>query len=689
MQKKFGDEIKKIDKLIKMKKYLEAGILASRILSTQPNNKKIVKLVGLIKPNLPNITAVENDQLINFFNANQFREALTKIENLKREYPLCWILLNYEGVFHLQLQEFEPAINSLTLSLRIKPSFIPSKINLSLCNKNIGKLDIAASILEDIIKKNPNVAQAQNNLGDIYIMKREFERAVSCLNVAIEQDPNYVEAYNNLGLAFFHLNKFESALLYIRKALKLRPNYVDALSNLGNVQNKLGQFDEAEVSYKNALEISPNNVEIIYNLAVNYSDQELYPQSLNYYEKAISIDKFFIKAYSNICSICEKNNELDRVLSTITRAISVFVELPVDLRLHQAQLLFRNGELQSAVNILQNLNIENLASDNKPSHYELLAKCYEKLGNFELAFINFSNMNLETKKTAAYHRLSKSNFISRIKNLNNDIVNLDLIDYSDPDLYNLSNDLTFIIGFPRSGTTLLDSILRASKQTFVIEEKPFITQAVELIGRPKTLEQIKKLSSDDLANARDFYLQKISALDGYAKNLKVIDKLPLNISEIPFILRCFPNAKFITALRHPLDCIFSSWAQNFKLNEAMINMLDLETTSILYNEVMSLYKVYKEKFPDQFFEIRYEDLVAEFDSETTLLADFIGIPWDQDFRKFHEVAIKRSRINTPSYSQVTKPLYSNSVSRYIRFRSYLSHIMPIVKPWLIHFNYDH
>jgi len=167
----------------------------------------------------------------------------------------------------------------------------------------------------------------------------------------------------------------------------------------------------------------------------------------------------------------------------------------------------------------------------------------------------------------------------------------------------------------------------------------------------------------------------------------LLDKLPLHIIDMPFIHRVFPDAKFIFMLRHPMDSILSCFMQDFQLNGAMANFLHLEDAAKFYDTVMRLWRQSVELMPVNYHIARYENLVANFNGETQRLLDFLGLPWEESLLDYQKKARSRKMINTPSYNQVSEPIYSRAVYRWQRYEVFLAPILPIIDPWVEYFGY--
>ena len=163
--------------------------------------------------------------------------------------------------------------------------------------------------------------------------------------------------------------------------------------------------------------------------------------------------------------------------------------------------------------------------------------------------------------------------------------------------------------------------------------------------------------------------------------------MPLNIVHVGEIYRFFPNAKFILAVRNPKDSVLSCFMQNFTINHAMANFLNLNDTAYLYDKVLQLWKKYTKLFPLKFHTIKYEDLVYNFDTSIKDLLQFLEIDWSDRMREYYKTAEKRGIINTPSYNQVNQPLYTKSIGRWKNYQNQFQNITTSLEEWTKYFNY--
>jgi len=209
------------------------------------------------------------------------------------------------------------------------------------------------------------------------------------------------------------------------------------------------------------------------------------------------------------------------------------------------------------------------------------------------------------------------------------------------------------------------------------------------LNGPATLEALDSLAEAGVVRLRAVYLEELRArLGDPAGDRLVIDKLPLNLVHAGLIHRLFPEARFILALRHPCDAVLSCFMQNFALNDAMANFLDLEAAARLYDAIMRLWVAAEETLSLRVHVLKYEDLVADLPGTVQPLMAFLGLDWHDGMADYQTTALGRGRINTPSYQQVTEPLYSRASGRWLNYRDQMAPVLPLLAPWAERFGYE-
>jgi len=207
-------------------------------------------------------------------------------------------------------------------------------------------------------------------------------------------------------------------------------------------------------------------------------------------------------------------------------------------------------------------------------------------------------------------------------------------------------------------------------------------------GDVSSISMIEAMDNTATKIASGFYFEELKKHIEVGKKQILVDKLPLNILQLPLINQVFPNARYIIALRHPLDCVLSCWMQEFKLNPAMANMIELERIVDFYGVAMSILKLCEERYSLDTHRIRYEDLVLDFEGNVSSLLTFLDLKWEEKLRSYQKTALARGKINTPSYSQVIKPLYKTASYRWKNYEEYLEPYKSRLAPWIKEYGYS-
>jgi hypothetical protein len=245
----------------------------------------------------------------------------------------------------------------------------------------------------------------------------------------------------------------------------------------------------------------------------------------------------------------------------------------------------------------------------------------------------------------------------------------------------------FFVGFPRSGTTLMERVLQAHPGIVTTEEESPLTPLRRQLSLSGSYpEGLASLTADDIDQATRLFWSSAEKAVGPLDGRVLVDKLPLNIVDLGLANIVFPQARVLVALRDPRDVCLSCFMQYFLLNDAMVNFLDLRQTSQTYKAVMALWMHYREVLTLPYSEYRYEDLVEDFDGVVRQVLDFIGVGWHEEVARYRERSLGRA-INTPSYRDVTGVLYRRAAGRWRSYRQELAPVLEELGPFAAAFGY--
>tara|TARA_B100001057_G_scaffold490983_1_gene580297 strand:+ start:5197 stop:6849 length:1653 start_codon:yes stop_codon:yes gene_type:complete len=512
------------------------------------------------------------------------------------------------------------------------------------------------------IKLNKKNHLAHINLSNVYILQNKIKQAVELLMDYILKY-SFNETISNHTAKVLYLYNYKKDLLNLFKASDLNSKY--------NFSKKYYLYF-IKGSY--------------------YENEKQYKKTEEAYLRSIESNKYYFDTYNKLLNLYEQTNEFDKFNKLLKHGFKNFTEhkyLKI-LLLYKTLITSREKNFLISQEIIVKNDLYYKLKNDKIYLSKLLdieTKNNEKLKNYNLAFQKAKERNnilLEFKENKKFDGKNIYNSIDKykifFKKNNVESINTNL-------QYQNDENLVFLIGFPRSGTTLMDSILRSHSKISVLEEKPYLLNLRHefFIKNNNNLTALLNITQNIKDKIRKDYFEKIHLNTNNRKKI-IIDKFPLTIIELGFIKCIFPNAKIILAMRHPCDVVLSCYFSTFKINDAMINFLSWDNTINFYNKVFDLYEFYEKELNLQSLTVKYEDIVENFNIKVSEITNFLGLDYEDNMENFYLTARKRQKISTPSYSQVINPLYSSSINRWKNFSS-SDQAKKQLNKWIKKFNY--
>jgi hypothetical protein len=246
----------------------------------------------------------------------------------------------------------------------------------------------------------------------------------------------------------------------------------------------------------------------------------------------------------------------------------------------------------------------------------------------------------------------------------------------------------FMVGFPRSGTTLLEQVLGSHPAVVTSNEKPTLDDATRAFLRtPGDVARLAAMRSAGLKQHRDAYWQRVREHGITVAGRVFIDKQPYYTLQLPLILRLFPAAKIVFSVRDPRDVVLSCFRRRFLMSAPNFQFLTLAGTARFYDATMRLAEIYRARLPLDILQLRHEDLVANFEERVRETCDFVGLTWQDSMRDFAARARTQS-ITTPSSVQVIQGLNREGIGHWRRYREEMAPVLPILQPWVKRFDYE-
>ena len=475
-----------------------------------------------------------------------------------------------------------------------------------------------------LIKKFPEQTIFYNITSLAYNAINKREHAINLLLRALKIEPNNFNILNNLGLVSSNMSADVKAQEYFERALNLKPDFLDALINFGNLKISQNKNEEAKKLFISALNINNKVIPAKISLAGYYEQTGNFEEARNLYHQVLAEDP--------------NNTIADKSISLIHK-----------YKVGDTHLKMMEEKVKNELDL-----------EDKERINFALGKAYEDIGEYKKSFLHYESANKIYKKNTNYNVKHDVELFEIIKKkfTNNKIA----------PLKNNGQKLIFIVGMPRSGTTLAEQILSSHKDVYGAGELSFLSKSIEerVLTKEKKLDDtIHTLEPEVLEDIQKEYLAKIKIFN--SKEKYFIDKAPLNFRWIGFIVSIFSNAKIIHCNRNPMDTCWSSYKNSFS-SSVMDYSYDFDDLAKYYKIYIDLMNFWKQKFNSKIYNLSYENLVANKESEIKKLLNFCELEWDNNCLNFHN---NKKSVSTASLAQVRQPLYKSSVEKWKNYSNEL------------------
>ncbi|CCQ73959.1 tetratricopeptide repeat-containing sulfotransferase family protein [Magnetospira sp. QH-2] len=597
---------------------------------------------------------------------------------------------HYLGVAAYQSGRLDEAELHIAEALRDDPGSAEAHTNLGLVLEAQGRSIKAIDEFRKALSLKHDYCEARYNIGVSQLSLNEGEEAAKSFLEAIHLKPDFGLAHYNLGIALEGLGQLRESAAAYGQAVHLMPRHALAHLKLGAVSHRLDQTQKALGHFEQALALEPTMAEAHHNLGIAARFLGDMERAKVHFHRALELEPQRAATHDSLIELLEQSNQVNELTEAVAAVEAACPDHP-RLTLWQAMVKKREGAYSAVREILEAREPGPEDPHFNAARAQLLGEACDRIDDPSAAFDYFRQSNEWAARTEQAQEVNPAGYAAFIDRLGAWFATVDPHDWTGAQGLDDRLDPIFLVGFPRSGTTLLDSILRSHPLVGVIEERPMLEAVSTRLaamerGNP---EALATLDPNEIRTLRDLYFERLETFRDEAGDVPhIVDKMPLNMVEAGLICRLFPKARFILALRHPCDCVLSCFMQNFKQNDAMANFRELESAATLYDRVFGLWSRYEALFDPAVYTIRYEDLVDDFEGTLGPLVDFLGLEWTDAFRDFAETARQRGRVRTPSYDQVTQPIYRSASGRWTRYRAQMEPVMPILAPWARHWGYQ-
>jgi tetratricopeptide (TPR) repeat protein len=523
--------------------------------------------------------------------------------------------------------QFQEAIDKIK-ALNQKYPNVPLLFNLiGACYKELGQLEGAAKMFEVAVSIKPDYAEAHFNLGVILNVLGQDVDAVESYKKAIAITPNYPDAHNNLGTALHDLGNLEASIESLEWAVAYKYDFAEAHNNLGNVLNEYGRVEDAIESFEKAVALKSDYSKAYFNLAIAYKDLGNKEAFLKNIENTVSLKPDWGEAYLHLSRV------------------KIFKEN--DPQVVQMKFCLSRTDLSLLDRISFNFALSHVY-ENRENHDE------------QFKFLNEANRLRKEELNYTFERDQK--YFNTIKE-----------SFRSPPIIEKSSYIPttikpiFIVGMPRSGTSLVHQIIDSHNEAYGAGELNILNKFIGVFLKERDNESKNFLSAEDTLSIREHFLDSLSKLN-ITENV-IVDKMPLNFRYIGFILTAFPEAKIVHMNRDPMATCWSIYKYYFNGNSYSYNQDDLAQYYQMYKNLMGFWN---KLFPNKIYDICYEDLTTLQEIETRKLLEYCELEWDESCLNFHK---NKKAVKTTSAMQVRQKIYQGSSEVWKKYEAYLQPLL--------------
>ena len=653
-----------------------------QILAFQPNHVDATHLLGVIASQMGQHEAAA--------------EYIERAIGLKEDVA---VFHNNLGEVYRALGRNSQAVACYRRALELNPHYAEAHSNLGLVFKEQGKLGEAVACGRRALELKPDNAEAHNGLGIALKEQGKLQEAIACYRRALELKPNHVAALNNLGVAFKEMGNLDGAIACYRRALQLKPDYAVAHSNLGNALKDQGKLDEAVASYHRALELKPDYAEAYANLGLAYREQGKLNEVVACCRRALELKPALAEVHNNLGVALNELGKLDEALGCWKRALEL---LPgnAEVLANQGGALEEAGDLAGAEACFR--AALRLNSRFALAHYKLsellggtlpendlaaqrrlledtaltdsqrlflhfgLAQAFSGRGEYaeaaeHLARGNALQLSERSKRGQAYDPEEYESLVNQT------------IAACTPDFFQqvrgfgLESEIpVFVVGLPRSGTTLIEQILASHSQVFGAGEIQLTCDTMVALGGQgnDSLEGLRCLDRPTAQRLATAHLERLREFSPTA--LRLVDKRPENYLFLGLLASLFPRAKFIHCRRDLRDVALSCWMTPFR-EVRWAN--DQQHIASRFHHYQRLMEHWRKVLPVALLEVDYEETVTDLEGVARKLAAWCGLDWEPQCLEFYRA--KRS-VRTASAVQVRQPVFRTSMGRWAHYKDALA-----------------
>jgi Flp pilus assembly protein TadD len=483
-----------------------------------------------------------------------------------------------------------------------------------------------------------------------------FEEALRLLERALELAPRDLSVRNALALCLQRLDRPTDALYHLDELVKEHPELDFLHASQGNALIALGRLGRARVSHLRALELQPNNIAALASLASIATHRGNHDEARSWADKVLAAVPNFPDAVLSLASA-------ELAVGATARAETLLRQLLADPR---------------------------VAPIDRARTYGLLGDVLDTARRYMEAFAAYTTCN-EALQQLHLRFSSGTSLIAYARGLSAALTRIPLDRWTASAAAHTAPSEAaghvFLIGFPRSGTTLLEVVLDGHPRVASLDEHELLIDSVRrFLREPVDLGSLASATEAELARLRLAYWERVRRAEVDVRGKVFVDKYPMNTLKLPLIARLFPRAKIMFACRDPRDVVLACFRRRFRMNQAMYELLTLQGGAALYDETMSFGEHFQPALAANWRVVRYETLMADFEQELRAICTFVGLEWVEGMQDFAPRARTREHA-TPSTAQLARGLDRSGIEHWKHYRAPLEPVMPLLNRWVERLGY--
>jgi tetratricopeptide (TPR) repeat protein len=686
-------------------KFTQAEHVYRAVLDRYPTNELVktrLKSVQKIIAGQAQTTAVSPslqggiNVLVNLYKQGRLPEALNQGAVLSGRFPGDPTIHNILGAINARIGQADVALACYDRALDIKPDFAEVHNNRGNVLNRLGRHAEAIASFRKALQIKPEYAEAHNNMGVALYDTGQFAEAAASYRKALKVRPAYAEAHNNLGNALRDLDEPEEALSSFVAALRIAPGHAQTHKNLGDVLRSLGKLDQAIGCFEKAIQIRSNYPEPYLGLGLILNDLGRHHQAIENIRTAIQLQPLLAEAHSSLGNALGNAGLYDEAMSSYRAAVKIkpdFAEAHCSLGIALSEvgrfeeaiasftvaLQLRPDLAEASVNLSRikkycsdDPHIEKMLErmekpdliDHERMHLSFaLGKVYEDLGDVDRSFKYLLDGNRIKKMSTGYDINADKTEFRKIRSLFKADSSLAI-----PKETVFARQPVFIVGMPRSGTTLVEQILASHSQVFGGGELEDLGRILGPVVHESIATGKEQINAEMIVGYRSAYLRALAARPGVTPF--ITDKMPTNFKWVGFLLTAMPGVKIINVQRDPVATCWSMFKVQFRGSGYTNDLVDIAEFYKLYLDLMDFWR---EEYPGQVYDLDYEMLTNCQEQETRKLLAYCGLDWEEQCLEFYKT---ERAVRTLSDGQIRQKMYTGSSDAW---RKYEAHLSPLIE----------